>query len=211
MDREMIIDPANQSFSENHKLMIGSIVPRPIALVSTISKENINNVAPFSYFNGVCSNPPTIMFAPARRGYDGKTKDTLNNIRETNEFAINIVSEEIVEPMVACSTDYSDEVDEFKISDFTPIQCDKILAPRVEESKVVFECKLNTIIEIGPSKPGGGFVVIGEIVLFHINDDVFKDRKIDRSLLNPVGRLSGNNYSRVFDSFEVKRQIKPTK
>ena len=101
----MIIDPANQSFSENHKLMIGSIVPRPIALVSTISKGNINNVAPFSYFNGVCSNPPTIMFAPARRGYDGKTKDTLNNIRETNEFAINIVSEEIVEPMVACSTE----------------------------------------------------------------------------------------------------------
>ena len=151
------------------------------------------------------------MFAPARRGYDGKTKDTLNNIRETNEFAINIVSEEIVEPMVACSTDYSDEVDEFKISDFTPIQCDRILAPRVEESKVVFECKLNTIIEIGPSKPGGGFVVIGEIVLFHINDDVFKDGKIDLSLLNPVGRLSGNNYSRVFDSFEVKRQIKPTK
>ena len=211
MDREMIIDPANQSFSENHKLMIGSIIPRPIALVSTISKGNINNVAPFSYFNGVCSNPPTIMFAPARRGYDGKTKDTLNNIRETNEFAINIVSEEIVEPMVACSTDYSDEVDEFKISDFTPIQCDKILAPRVEESKVVFECKLNTIIEIGPSKPGGGFVVIGEIVLFHINDDVFKDGKIDLSLLNPVGRLSGNKYSRVFDSFEVKRQIKPTK
>ena len=211
MDREMIIDPANQSFSENHKLMIGSIVPRPIALVSTISKGNINNVAPFSYFNGVCSNPPTIMFAPARRGHDGKTKDTLNNIRETNEFAINIVSEEIVEPMVACSTDYSDEVDEFKISDFTPIQCDKIIAPRVEESKVVFECKLNTIIEIGPSKPGGGFVVIGEIVLFHINDDVFKDGKIDLSLLNPVGRLSGNNYSRVFDSFEVKRQIKPTK
>ena len=207
----MIIDPANQSFSENHKLMIGSIVPRPIALVSTISKGKINNVAPFSYFNGVCSNPPTIMFAPARRGYDGKTKDTLNNIREMNEFAINIVSEEIVESMVACSTDYSDEVDEFKISNFTPIQCDKILAPRVKESKVVFECKLNTIIEIGPSKPGGGFVVIGEIVLFHINDDVFKDGKIDLSLLNPVGRLSGNNYSRVFDSFEVKRQIKPTK
>ena len=76
----MIIDPANQSFSENHKLMIGSIVPRPIALVSTISKKNIKNVAPFSYFNGVCSNPPTIMFAPARRGHDGKTKDTLNNI-----------------------------------------------------------------------------------------------------------------------------------
>ena len=158
-----------------------------------INEDGTNNVAPFSYFNGVCSNPPTIMFAPARRGYDGKTKDTLNNIRETNEFAINIVSEEIVEPMVACSTDYSDEVDEFKISDFTPIQCDKILAPRVEESKVVFECKLNTIIEIGPSKPGGGFVVIGEIVLFHINDDVFKDGKIDPVPVEskPVNEING--------------------
>ena len=102
----MIIDPADQSFSENHKLMIGSIVPRPIALVSTISNDNVYNLAPFSYFNGVCSNPPTIMFAPARRGYDGKIKDTLNNIQEMNEFVINIVSEDIVEPMVACSTDF---------------------------------------------------------------------------------------------------------
>ena len=207
----MIIDPSNQSFSENHKLMIGSIVPRPIALVSTLSKENINNVAPFSYFNGVCSNPPTIMFAPARRGHDGKTKDTLNNIRDTNEFAINIVSEEIVEPMVACSTDYANDIDEFKVSSFTPLDCQKISAPRVKESKVTFECKLNTIVKIGDSKPGGGYVVIGEIVLFHVNDDIFKNGKIDLSLLNPVGRLSGNNYSRVFDSFEVKRQIKPDK
>ena len=207
----MIIDPSNQSFSENHKLMIGSIVPRPIALVSTVSKENINNVAPFSYFNGVCSNPPTIMFAPARRGHDGKTKDTLNNIRDTNEFAINIVSEEIVEPMVACSTDYTNDIDEFKVSNFTPLDCQKISAPRVKESKVTFVCKLNTMSKIGDSKPGGGYVVIGEIVLFHVNDDIFKNGKIDLSLLNPVGRLSGNNYSRVFDSFEVKRQIKPDK
>ena len=107
MAREsMIIDPADQSLKENHKIMIGSIVPRPIAFVSTKSNDGILNLAPFSYFNGVCSNPPTIMFAPARRGYDGLTKDTLNNIQNTKEFVINLVSEEISEPMVACATDY---------------------------------------------------------------------------------------------------------
>jgi flavin reductase (DIM6/NTAB) family NADH-FMN oxidoreductase RutF len=88
----MIIDPNKQSFSENYKLMIGSIVPRPIALVSTVSSNGLKNLAPFSYFNGVCSNPPTIMFAPGRRGYDGLTKDTLNNIRETEDFTVSIIS-----------------------------------------------------------------------------------------------------------------------
>ena len=102
----MIIDPEKSSFQENHKIMIGSILPRPIALVSTISLDGKNNLAPFSYFNGVCSNPPSIMFAPARRGYDGKTKDTLNNIESTKEFVINIVSEDFASQMVSCSTDY---------------------------------------------------------------------------------------------------------
>ncbi|SVC89334.1 uncharacterized protein METZ01_LOCUS342188, partial [marine metagenome] len=116
----MIIDPNTQSFSDNHKLMIGSILPRPIAFVSTCSPDGVLNLAPFSYFNGVCSNPPTIMFAPARRGYDGKTKDTLNNIRETNEFVINIVSEGFAKEMVACSTDFEPQIDEFEISGLTP-------------------------------------------------------------------------------------------
>ena len=122
----MIIDPAEQSLKENHKIMIGSIVPRPIAFVSTKSNDGILNLAPFSYFNGVCSNPPTIMFAPARRGYDGLTKDTLNNIQDTKEFVVNLVSEEISEPMVACATDYDKEVDEFEISGLTPIDCVKV-------------------------------------------------------------------------------------
>ena len=100
----LLFNPTELSFQESHKLMIGSIIPRPIAFVSTISKNGILNLAPFSYFNGVCSNPPTIMFAPARRGYDGKIKDTLKNIQDTNEFVVNIVSEEFVDEMVACAT-----------------------------------------------------------------------------------------------------------
>ena len=100
----MIYDPDNLPFQEIHKLMIGSIVPRPIAFVSTISKDGKNNIAPFSYFNGVCSSPPTIMFAPARRGWDGSEKDTLVNIRDTKEFVVNIVSESFAKKMKVIST-----------------------------------------------------------------------------------------------------------
>ena len=205
----MIIDPAKQSFKDNHKLMIGSIVPRPIAFVSTKSTDGILNLAPFSYFNGVCSNPPTIMFAPARRGYDGLTKDTLNNIQDTNEFVVNIVSENFVKPMVACATDYEKDVDEFEISNLTPADSLKVAPPLVKESKVSFECQLNTIVEIGKAEPGAGFVVIGTIVMFHVDDKVYKDGRIDLKELNPVGRLAGNSYTRVFDNFNVIRHIKP--
>ena len=166
----MIIDPAKQPFDSNHKLMIGSILPRPIAFVSTKSKDGILNLAPFSYFNGVCSNPPTVMFAPARRGYDGLTKDTLNNIRDTEEFVVNIVSEQIAEPMVACATDFNKDVDEFEVSGLTPVDSIKVVPPRVKESKVSFECTLNTIVPVGEPGPGGGFVVIGTIIMFHVDD-----------------------------------------
>ena len=144
----MIYDPAEHPFSETHKLMIGSIVPRPIALVSTTSNNGINNLAPFSYFNGVCSKPPTIMFAPARRGWDGQEKDTLINIRNTKEFSINIVSEDIGEKMVKCSTDYEKEVDEYYKSGLSPLSSKKIKPPIVSESKISLECILNQIVQI---------------------------------------------------------------
>ena len=207
----MKFDPNKQSFKDNHRLMIGSIVPRPIAFVSTKSKDGILNLAPFSYFNGVCSNPPTIMFAPARKGYDGLTKDTLNNISDTEEFVVNIVSEEIVEPMVACATDFEKEVNEFEISGLTPVDSVKVAPPCVKESKVSFECRLQTIVPVGEAEPGGGFVVIGNIVMFHVDDDIYRDGRIDLDALKSVGRLAGNNYSRINDVFTIVRQIKPDK
>ena len=205
----IIIDPDTQRFSENHKLMIGSILPRPIAFVSTCSKDGVFNLAPFSYFNGVCSKPPTIMFAPARRGYDGKIKDTLNNIRETKEFAVNIVSEEFAQNMVACSTDFEPDVNEFEISGLSPSPCQKITPPFVKEAKVSFECKLNQIVQIGEKEPGAGFIVIGTIILFHIDDEIYENGKINLEKLKPIGRLSGNNYTRTTDQFEIIRKIKP--
>lgn len=205
----MIIDPKDHFFGDIHNIMIGSIVPRPIAFISSISKDGVPNLAPFSYFNGVCSNPPTIMFAPGRRGYDGISKDTLNNIRATEQFVVNIVSEDIADQMVACSTDYEPEVDEFKISSLKAVPSQKVSPPRVGESKVSFECKLNQIVKIGGDGPGSGFVVIGTIVLFHINDEVYSDGRILLDELRPLGRLAGNWYTRITDTLKIVRQVKP--
>ena len=207
----MIFDPTKIPFQETHKLMIGSIVPRPIAFVSTRSKDGKNNVAPFSYFNGVCSKPPTIMFAPARRGWDGEEKDTLINIRDTEEFVVNIVSEPFAEKMVQCSTDFDSDVDEFGMSGLTPVTSQKVAPPRVGESKVSFECKLNQIVEIGDGTAGSGFVVIGSIVLFHIDDDVYDNGRILLDKLQPLGRLAGNWYTRTTDILKIIRKIKPDK
>ena len=205
----MIYDPAEHPFSETHKLMIGSIVPRPIALVSTTSNDGINNLAPFSYFNGVCSKPPTIMFAPARRGWDGKEKDTLINIRNTKEFSINIVSEDIGEKMVKCSTDYEKEVDEYSKSGLSPLSSKKIKPPIVSESKISLECILNQIVQIGKEDAGSGFIVIGTIVLFHIDDEVYDNGRIILDKLQPLGRVAGNGYVRSTNAFDIVRTIKP--
>ena len=111
--------------------------------------------------------------------------------------------------MVACATDYEKDVDEFEVSNLTPVDSLKVAPPLVKESKVSFECQLNTIVEIGKAEPGAGFVVIGTIVMFHVDDKVYKDGRIDLKELNPVGRLAGNSYTRVFDNFNVIRHIKP--
>ncbi len=205
----MIYDPAEHPFSETHKLMIGSIVPRPIALVSTTSNDGINNLAPFSYFNGVCSKPPTIMFAPARRGWDGKEKDTLINIRNTKEFSINIVSEDLGEKMVKCSTDYEKEIDEYSKSGLSPLSSKKIKPPIVSESKISLECILNQIVQIGKDDAGSGFIVIGTIVLFHIDDEVYDNGRIILDKLQPLGRVAGNGYVRSTNAFDIFRTIKP--
>ena len=205
----MIIDPADHPFQDTHKLMIGSILPRPIAFVSTISSEGKHNVAPFSYFNGVCSKPPTIMFAPARRGWDGEEKDTLINIRDTNEFVVNIVSESFGKQMVMCSTDFEADVNEFDVSGLTAVESQKITPHRVGESKISFECTLNQIVEIGDGTAGSGFLVIGTIVLFHIDDDIYDNGRILIDKLEPLGRLAGNWYMRTTDTLKIVRKIKP--
>jgi len=208
----MIIDPNRQPFKDNYKLMIGSILPRPIAFVSTKSKDGIDNLAPFSFFNGVCSNPPTISFCPVRKGADGEIKDTLKNIQDTGIFALNIVSESFATEMVSTATEFPPEVSEFEESGLSPIPCQNIDVMRVGESKITFECELNQIIEIGDGSPGSGFLVLGTIVLFHVSDDLYENGRIDLEKLQPIGRLAGaNGYCRISDRFEIERKIKPDK
>jgi flavin reductase (DIM6/NTAB) family NADH-FMN oxidoreductase RutF len=203
----MEINPADVSISALNKIILGSVVPRPIAWVSTVNTEGQPNLAPFSFFNAVCYRPPTLLFCPGIRATDSGVKDTYLNIKATKEFVINIVTEETAEAMVLSSTELPSSVNEFEYADLTPAPSATILPPRVGESPINFECRLNQIIEIGNGKPGSGWIVIGEVAHIHISDTVLlPEYKIDIDALKPIGRLSGANYTYVRDIFEMKRQ-----
>ncbi len=203
----MLIDPKKQSSKDSYKLMVGSILPRPIALVSTLSKDGIRNLAPFSFFMGVCSRPPTIAFAPAVRTGDVLNKDSLNNIRETGEFGVNIVSEDFAEKMVKTATEFPPDVDEYTESGLTPVQSKLIKPPLVQEARIRYECKLDRIVQVGDGLPGSGSVVLGEIVMFHVDDDLISEGRIDVRALKAVGRMAGRDgYCRTGDLFEIERR-----
>jgi flavin reductase (DIM6/NTAB) family NADH-FMN oxidoreductase RutF len=200
----MIIDPQEHDYKNIYKLMIGVIVPRPIAFVSSASPDGVLNLAPFSFFTGISANPPVICFCPMVRASDGLTKDTLKNIESTREFVVNIVSEDFVEPMNVCSTEFPPEVNEFEKSGLTPIPSDLVKPPRVKESRVNLECRLVQIVTVS-SKPLGGSIVLGEVLRFHVDDRLFDDFKIDPDKLKPVGRMGGPTYTRTTDRFDLIR------
>src|SRR5712671_6699963 len=182
----MVINPSEQDYRDIYKLMVGVIVPRPIAFVSTISTDGVLNLAPFSFFTGISANPPVICFSPMVRGTDGATKDTLRNIEATKEFVVNVVSEDFASQMNICSTEFTPDVDEFAASGLTPLASDLVKPPRVKESRVNMECRLVQIVTIS-DKPLGGSLVIGEVLRFHVADELFWDFKIDPDLLRPIG------------------------
>ena len=200
----MILNPSEHDVRNVYKLMVGVIVPRPIAFVSTISLKGIRNLAPFSFFTGISANPPTVCFSPMIRSSDGNRKDTLNNIEATGEFVINVVSEQIAVPMNICSIEFPPDVDEFRESGLTPVESDLVKPPRVKESLVNMECKLVQVVHVSP-KPLGGSLVIGEILRFHIRDDLFNDYRIDPDKLHPIGRMAGYTYIRTTDRFDLIR------
>ncbi len=203
----MIIDPKNATAGECYKLMVGSIVPRPIALVSTTSPSGIRNLAPFSYFTAVSSKPATLCFCPGRRNPGGERKDTLGNIEETKEFVVNIVTVDIASQMNETATEFPPEVDEFEVAGLTPVASDIVTPARVGESPISMECKLYDVIHIGEPGAGGGALVIGEIVLFHIADELYHNGRIDIDKLNPLGRLAGGEYTTLGDKLSIK--VKP--
>jgi flavin reductase (DIM6/NTAB) family NADH-FMN oxidoreductase RutF len=198
------LDPAQIAPSDTYKLMIGMIVPRPIAFVSTIDASGVRNLAPFSYFTGCSTNPPVVCFCAAVRTGPRPHKDTLENIRATGEFVVNIVSEEFAEQMNACSAEVPPEIDEFELSGLTPLASDLVRPPRVAESKIHLECRLRQIVVVS-EKPGGGSLVLGDVLRFHVLESLLDGYKIDPDQLNSIGRMGGPVYTRTRDRFEMQR------
>ena len=198
----MIIDPQAVSASLAYQLLTTTVIPRPIGFISSLSPEGVANLAPFSFFNAVCGEPPMIMFAASNRQ---PLKDTLRNVHAMREFVVNIVSEEIVEQMNLTAADYAPHVSEFDVCGLTPVPSDLVRPPRVLESPVNLECRVHNIIEVS-SRPMGGSVVIGEVIRFHVQDSIIdKDMFIDPEKLKPVARLGGPSYSRIRDRFDMLR------
>jgi flavin reductase (DIM6/NTAB) family NADH-FMN oxidoreductase RutF len=201
----MQIDTAAAPWQSLDKILVGSILPRPIGWISTISAAGQPNLAPFSFFNVVCGNPPHVMFAPMIRSTDGLPKDTLNNLRSVPEFVVNIATEPLVQALNISSTEFSPEIDEFDAAQLTPVPSIMVRPQRVAESPINFECQVAHIYDIG-DQPGSGGVVIGKVVYMHIQDDLlFEGDKIDLAKLQPIGRLAGNAYCRVTDILHLQR------
>lgn len=199
----MKIAPGN--FEGFNRVLTGVVVPRPIAFVSSVSASGLVNLAPYSFFNAVSYDPPTIVFSSSRHA-GRKAKDTLANIEETGEFVVNVVVDEIAEAMNSTAAEFPADVDEFQIAGLTAAPSEIVRAPRVAESPVNMECRLNQVVNLGREGHQHG-LVIGEIVLLHIRDDIIDGHRINHQRLKPTGRLAGNMYCYTADTYEMVRPV----
>jgi flavin reductase (DIM6/NTAB) family NADH-FMN oxidoreductase RutF len=197
------INPASLSERENYKFLIGSIIPRPIAFVTTISKDGVLNGAPFSYFNIVSSNPPMISLSIQRS--EGRQKDTAKNIMESKEFVVHIVDEQNVEKINKTAANLPSNQSEIELANLTPVESAIISVPGVKEAKIRMECSLEHSIELGGIDSPGCDLVIGRVVQFHIEKDIYENGRIDPRGLAAVSRLAGNNYAKIGEIFEIER------
>ena len=197
----MIVDPAKVSGAMSYRLLTATVVPRPIGFISTVSADGIVNLAPFSFFNAFSGEPPIVAFAPGTRT---PPKDTLVNVRATGEFVVNIVTEAIAEQMNLTSADYPPDVDEFVPVGLTAVPSDLVRPPRVAESPVNLECRVVQLVELS-ALPLGGTLVIGEVIRFHIDDRIMDGTRVDADKLRAVGRMSGHDYTRTRDRFQMIR------
>jgi len=195
------------AFAENYKYLIGSIVPRPIAVVSTRNIDGSNNLAPFSFFTAVSASPMIIAFCPMIRSSDGQFKDTVKNILREKEFVVNFCTENNYSKVNLASTELPYGEDEFTFSGLTPIDSHLVKAKRLKESPVQFECEFRDMLCYGKT-PGSGSLITGEVKLIHIDDSVLRDGKIATDLLKPVGRGSGNDWFKTDQPFQLERLTK---
>lgn len=204
----LTIDPKEIAPAKLQAYLQTAVAPRPIAFASTIDSNGNPNLSPFSFFNVFSSNPPILIFSPARRVRDNTTKHTLINAQDTNEVVINVVNYDIVQQMSLSSTEYPDGVNEFEKAGFTMLKSDIVKPFRVAESPVQFECKIKEIIALG-DQGGAGNLVICEVVKIHIHEAVLDEAgMIDQRKIDLVARMGGNWYSRSNEGmFEVEKPL----
>jgi flavin reductase (DIM6/NTAB) family NADH-FMN oxidoreductase RutF len=198
----MEISVSNLVRQEKYKLLIGSVVPRPIAWITSRSSNGVVNAAPFSYFNVACIDPMMISVAVARRP-GGVMKDTARNIRETGEFVINMVDVHNVDAVNQTSADYPGDVSEAEELGLTQLPSAAVKVPRLGESRIHFECRLHQIVTLG--EPIASDLIIGEVVHVHVDDELYVDGKIDIEKLKPVSRLAGLTYATIGEWFDRPR------
>ena len=188
--------PADLNPIETNALLCGGVAPRPIALASTISADGVRNLSPFSFFNAFGSNPPTVAFAPNRRGRDGSVKHTYLNAVATGEFVIAAVSHAMLHQMNVASAEWPEGVDEFPKSGLTPVPALLVKPDLVGESSFQMECRLKQVVELGTG-PGSGLMLIGEVLAFHVREACFVDGILHPNALDLVGRNGGAFYTRA--------------
>lgn len=195
------------AFAENYKFLIGSIIPRPIAVISTRNIDGSNNLAPFSFFTAISAKPMIVAFCPLIRSSTGEFKDTVKNILREREFVVNFCTEENYAKVNLCSTELAYGEDEFSFSGLTPLDSVIVKAKRMKESPVQFECQFRDMLCYGKD-PGAGSLITGEVKLIHADEAIMKDGKIVTELFKAVGRGAGNDWFKTDSRFEVERLMK---
>lgn len=200
----LTINPTALTGKEIYKFFIGSVIPRPVAFITSRSKDNVINGAPFSFFNIVSSDPPILSIAIQRK--DGAMKDTARNIKQQKEFVIHICDEENIKKINETAASFPSDQSEILEVGFNLINSEKIMVPGIKEAKIRIECKLEQLIEINNDEEQTTCdLVLGRAVCFHIEDDLYHDGKIDPHKLKPVSRLAGNDYSKIGEIFSLER------
>lgn len=197
------IDPLANKERDNYKLMIGSIIPRPIAFVTSLGEDGTLNGAPFSYFNIVSSNPPMISISIQRKGTE--QKDTARNIVNIKEFVVHIVDEENVEKINETAANLPANESEIKIAGLTEVPSTVVSVPAIKEAKIRMECTLEQVVELGGTDSPGTDLIIGKIVQFHISKEIYEDGRIDPRGLGAISRLAGSSYAKIGEVFDIER------
>lgn len=194
----MTIDTSKATTQQIQSMLLGAIAPRPIAFVATIDADGNHNLSPFSFFNAFSANPPILIFSPARRGRDGSTKHTYENVKEVKQAVVNVVNYDIVQQMSLSSSDFPKGVSEFEKAGFTPMPSEEVKPMRVKESPIQFECEVLQVMEMG-TEGGSGNLVICKILKIHISEDILNPNgSIDNQKLKLVGRMGGSDYVKAF-------------